>query len=79
VRTDLIYPNYVLVRVMYPLTNMLVSSTNVRIRGRCDMEVVIKYENAPFFCCIYGGIGHSDKECPKGDVGPGKVSFGVEL
>jgi hypothetical protein len=43
------------------------------------MEVMIKYENAPFFCFVCGRIGHSDKECLEGDAGLGEVSFGVEL
>jgi hypothetical protein len=64
---------------MYPLANVMVASTKVCIRGRSDMEVVIKYKNVPFFCFICGRIGHSDKECTEGDVGVGEVSFGVEL
>jgi hypothetical protein len=40
-RTDLSYPNYVRVRIMLPLANALVASTNVRIRGRSDMEVIM--------------------------------------
>jgi hypothetical protein len=31
------------------------------------------------FCFIYGRIGHSDKECPEGEVGVGDFRFGVEL
>jgi hypothetical protein len=79
VRTDLSYPNYVRIRIMYPLANALVTSKKIHIWGRSDMEVVIKYENVPFFCFICGRIGHSDKECTEGGVGVGEVSFGVEL
>jgi hypothetical protein len=64
---------------MYPLANVMVASTKVCIRGRSDMEVVIKYKNVPFFCFICGRIGHPDKECLEGDMGVGEVSFGVEL
>jgi hypothetical protein len=40
-RADLSYPNYVRVRVMFPLANALVPETKVRIRGRGDMKVTI--------------------------------------
>jgi hypothetical protein len=78
-RTDLSYPNYVIIRIMFPLANALIASTNVCIRDRSDMEVMIKYENVPFFCFVCGRIDHSDKECPEGDVVLGEVRFGVEL
>jgi hypothetical protein len=68
-RTDMSYPNYVKVRIMYPLANTLVASTKVHIQGRSDMVVVIRYENVPFFWFICGRIGHSNKECPEGEVG----------
>jgi hypothetical protein len=73
------YLNYVWVRIMFPLTNALIGSTKVHIRGRSNMVVMIRYENVPFFCFIYDRIGHSDKECPDGEVGAGVFSFGVEL
>jgi hypothetical protein len=79
VSTDMSYPNYVWVRIMFPLTNALIGSTKVHIRGRSSMVVMIRYENVPFFCFIYDRIGHSDKECPDGEVGAGVFGFGVEL
>jgi hypothetical protein len=42
VRVDLSYPNYVRVRVMFPLASALVALTEVHIRGRSDMVVMIK-------------------------------------
>jgi hypothetical protein len=41
--------------------------------------VLIRYENVPLFCLIYGRIGHSDKDCPDGEVGDGVFKFDVEL
>jgi hypothetical protein len=73
------YPNYVRVRVRFPLANALVASMKVCIKGRGDIVVPIWYENVPFFCFFYGRIGHSDKECPDGEIGVGEVKFGVEL
>jgi hypothetical protein len=69
VRTDMSYPNYVRVKILFPLANALLASTKVRIRGTSDMDVIIRYENIPFFCFICGRIGHSDKDCPEGEVG----------
>jgi hypothetical protein len=73
------YPNYVQVRILFPLANALVASAKVSIQGRSDMVVMIRYENVQFFYFIYGRIGHSDKECPEGEVGVGVFGFGVEL
>jgi hypothetical protein len=79
IQTDMSYPNYVRVRVLFPLANALLASTKVRICGRCDMEVLIHHENVPFFYFICGRIGHSDKECLEDEVGTSDVRFGVEL
>jgi hypothetical protein len=79
VRVDLSYPNYVRVRVMFPLASALVALTEVHIRGRSDMVVMIKYENILYFCFIYGRIGHSDRECPDGEVAAGEFGFGMEF
>jgi hypothetical protein len=73
------YPNYVCVRVRFPLANALVASMKVCIKGRGDIVVPIWYENVPFFCFFCGRIDHSDKECPDGEIGVGEVKFGVEL
>jgi hypothetical protein len=73
------YLNYVRVRVMFPLADALVPETKVRIRGRGDMKVTIRYENVLFFCFICGRIGHSAQDCADGDVGAGVFNFGVEL
>jgi hypothetical protein len=43
------------------------------------MKVSIRYENVPYFCFIYGRIGHSDKECPNGEVADVAFNFGVGL
>jgi hypothetical protein len=73
------FPNYVWVRIMFPLAKALVASTKVCIQGRGDIVVSIRYESIPFFCFICGQIGHSNKECPNGEVGVGEFMFGVEL
>jgi hypothetical protein len=79
IKVDLSYPNYIRIRVMFPLANALVVSTKVCIRGRGDIVVLVRYENAPFFCFICGRIGHLDKECPDGEIGAGEFKYGAEL
>jgi hypothetical protein len=79
IKVDMNYPNYTRVRVMFPLANALVTSTKVRIWGRGDIVVPIRYENVHFFCFICGRIGHSDKECPDGEIGATEFKYGVEL
>jgi hypothetical protein len=51
----------------------------IRLKGKGDMKVPVRYENVSFFCFICGRIGHSDKDCPDGEVGDSAFNFGVEL
>jgi hypothetical protein len=64
---------------MFPLANALVPEAKIHIKGKGDMKIPIRYENIPFFCFICGRMGHSDKECPDGEMGDGAFSYGVEL
>jgi hypothetical protein len=57
VRTDMSYPNYVHVRILFPLANALLASTKVHIWGRSDMDVMTRYENIPFFASSMAGLG----------------------
>jgi hypothetical protein len=61
------------------LANALVLEAKVRIHGRGEMKVAIRYENVPFFCFICGRIGHSDKECLDSELGDGNLNFGAKL
>jgi hypothetical protein len=51
----------------------------IRLRGKGDMKVHVRYENVSFFCFICGRIGHSDKDWPDGEVEDGAFNYGVEL
>jgi hypothetical protein len=78
-RIDMSFLNYVRARVMFPLANALIPEVKIRIQGKGDMKVSIRYENVPYFCFIYGRIGHSDTECPNGEVADGAFNFGVGM
>jgi hypothetical protein len=78
-RVDLSFPSYVRVRVLFRLANALVLEVKIRIKGKRDMSIPVRYENVSFFCFICGRIGHSDKECPNGELGDESFNFRVEL
>jgi hypothetical protein len=78
-KIDLGFSSYVRVRVLFPLANALIPEVKIRIKGKGDMKIPIRYENVPYFCFICGRMGHSDKECPNGELGEGTFNYGVEL
>jgi hypothetical protein len=73
------FPNYVRVHVLFPLATTLVLEVKIRFKGKGGMRILVCYENVSFFCFICGRIGHSDKECPDGEVGNGAFNYGVDL
>jgi hypothetical protein len=76
---DAWYPGYLRVRVALPLNKQLVPMLNLRIKGRGQMSIMLRYENIPHFCFMCGRIGHAALNCDDEDVGDGGIRFGEEV
>jgi hypothetical protein len=79
IKMDSRYPGYLRVRVEYPLEKPLQPTMMVKIKGREHMPIILRYENAPFFCFSCGRIGHSVMNCMHDDTGGQEVRYGEEL
>ncbi|TVU28632.1 hypothetical protein EJB05_20156, partial [Eragrostis curvula] len=75
---DTRFTNYLRLRVVFPLGKVLVPEMIVRVKGRSEMAVKVRYENVPHFCFICGRIGHAKGNCPDEDDDSG-VRYGEEL
>jgi hypothetical protein len=77
-RVDTTFPTYLRVRIVFSLAKLLVPEIKMKIKGRGDMPVIVRYENVPHFCFGYGRLGHADRECPDVNIGEDCLRFGVE-
>jgi hypothetical protein len=75
---DCRFPGYLRIRVRYPLGKPLMPSLEVKVKGRGQMVIVLKYENVPHFCFLCGRIGHAATNCEDNSEAHG-VEFGEEL
>jgi hypothetical protein len=63
IRMDCRYPGYLRIRVEYPLEKTLLPQMLVRVKGRGQMPIMLRYENVSFFCFSCGRIGHAMINC----------------
>jgi hypothetical protein len=49
IRVDTSFPTYLRARVVVPLANPLLPEIKMKIKGRGDMPVIVRYENVPHF------------------------------
>jgi hypothetical protein len=67
------------VRVDFALSDALVQTVGIKVRGRGFREFAVKYENVPHFCFTCGRIGHAERECPEEFGKEESTRFGTEL
>jgi hypothetical protein len=79
ISVDTTFPTYLRARIVFPLSKPLVPEIKMKIRGRVDMPVIVRYENVPHFYFGCGRLGHADTECPDVKIGEDSLRFGVEL
>jgi hypothetical protein len=78
-RSDSSFPGYLRVRVDYPLNKPLVPELSLKIKGRGQMQITIRYESVPHFCFTCGQIGHAAANCDENSGDDLGVKFGEEL
>jgi hypothetical protein len=78
-RVDTSFPTYLRARVVFPLVKQLAPKIKMKIKGRGDMPVIVRYENVPHFCFGCGRIVNADRDCHDVVVDEDCLSFGVEL
>jgi hypothetical protein len=75
---DCRFPGYLRIRERYPLGKPLGPSLAVKVKGRGQMVIALKYENVPHFCFSCGRIGHAATNCEDNSETHGMV-YGEEL
>jgi hypothetical protein len=73
------FPTYLRARIVFPLAKPLVPEIKMKVKGRGDMSVIIRYENVPHFCFGCRRLGHADREYPDVKIGEVILRFSVEL
>jgi hypothetical protein len=79
IKMDSRYPVYLRIRVEFPLSKPMVPKLIVKIRGKGNMEIMVKYENVPHFCFTCGRIGHAAASCEEGDPVDQGIIFTEDL
>jgi hypothetical protein len=78
-KMDCRYPGYMRIRVDYPLDKPLPTQLFVKIKGRGQMPITLRYENVPHFCFACGCIGHTAVNCQEIPSNEQDIRFGEEL
>jgi hypothetical protein len=76
---DCSYLRYMWVRVEYPLDKPLMSQLSVKIKGRGQMPIILRYENVPHFCFSCGRFGRAVMNCQEHSSEEQGFHFGEEL
>jgi hypothetical protein len=79
IKMDASFPGYMRVCVDYPLHKALVPELKVKVKGRGIMQIVVMYENVPFFDFMSSRMGHAALNCDQGDMEEQMVRYGEEL
>jgi hypothetical protein len=79
IKTDYRYPGYLRIPVEYPLSKPLMPKLMVKVKGRGQMVIALRYENIPHFCFSCGRIGHVALNCETRHADDHGVRFREEL
>jgi hypothetical protein len=79
VKMDCKYPGYMRVHIEFPLEKPLLGQLMVKIKGRGQLPITLRYENVPHFCFTCGRIGHVAMNCQDPPSEEHDIRFGEEL
>jgi hypothetical protein len=71
-------PEYLRVRVLFPLNKAPVPQMKINIKGRGCMVIKVKYENVPHFYFTCSCMGHMVANCEE-EVHDHEIKFGEDL